>query len=651
MERLNHLNWLIGGPQGSGVDSAATMFAKACAFGGLHVYGQREYYSNIMGEHSYYQIRVADRPLSAAYSKTDLLVTFDAETVFTHALDITPQGGLIYDPKHTEISLERLPTMEPRAREDLKTLLAEQGLGDTLEDLISVLSKRGVRLYPVPYDELIEKLSQETGQPISQLKRTINTMAVAASCALLGYGLEWLKRALSDVFKGKEKVIELNAQAGQIVYEYIEKTFGDGFSYGLRPIETGERRIYLTGNQAVALGKLVGGCSFQTYYPISPATDESVYLEAHQIFALKERAEAKSKEGSVLVIQTEDEIAAITSATGAALAGARASTSTSGPGFSLMVEGLGWAGINEVPVVVTLYQRGSPSTGLPTRSEQGDLRFVLHAGHGEFPRIVIASGDLEEAFYDAVRAFNWAEAYQLPVIHLLDKAIASSSQTRPPFDLNALKLSRGRLLGEEELQQISENGVYRRFQFTETGVSPRATLGQKGGIFWLTGDEHDEWGHITEDPVVRTQMMEKRMRKLETAASEIPLEEKLNVFGEGETVIISWGSPKGALLEAMERLREDGLGVKFVQVRLLCPLPAEALSQHLTSAKLKIAVENNFSGQLMGLVREQTGIAMDHLIVKYNGRPMLVDELYDALKVLITRPQKVPRKVVLTHGA
>lgn len=653
MERINHLNWLIGGPQGSGVDSAATMFAKACAFGGLHVYGQREYYSNIMGEHSYYQIRVADHPLSAASSKADLLVTFDAETVFTHALDLTPQGGLIYDPKHAEISLERLPTMEPRAREDLKAFLAEQGLGDTVEDLISTISKRDMQLFALPYDKLIERLSQETGRPISQLKRTINTMAVAASCALLGYGIEWLKRALADVFKGKEKVIELNVKASQLVYEYVEKAFGDGFSYGLRPIETDEKRIYLTGNQAVALGKLAGGCSFQTYYPISPATDESVYLEAHQIFELNEGSKGGQKKGSVLVIQTEDEIAAITAATGAALAGARAATSTSGPGFSLMVEGLGWAGINEVPVVVTLYQRGSPSTGLPTRSEQGDLRFVLHAGHGEFPRIVIASGDLEEAFYDAVRAFNWAEAYQLPVIHLLDKALASASQTRPPFDLGALKITRGQLLDEEELQQLSEDGVYRRFQYAETGVSPRAALGQKGGIFWLTGDEHDEWGHITEDPVVRTQMMEKRMKKLETAAREIPLEEKLNAFGpvEAETVILSWGSPKGAILEAIEQLEEEGVGVKFVQVRLLWPLPSDEIARHLAAAKLKIAVETNFSGQLMGLVREQTGIAMDHLIAKYNGRPMLSDEVYEALKSVITQEQKMPRKVVLTHGA
>jgi 2-oxoglutarate ferredoxin oxidoreductase subunit alpha len=318
-----------------------------------------------------------------------------------------------------------------------------------------------------------------------------------------------------------------------------------------------------------------------------------------------------------------------------------------------MVEGLGFAGINEVPLVITLYQRGSPSTGLPTRSEQGDLSFALHAGHGEFPRIVLASGDLEEAFYDAIHAFNWAERYQLPVIHLLDKSLASGSQTCPVFDVSGVRIDRGRLLTEteEELAKTGGNGAYKSFQFSETGVSPRVALGTRGGISWRTSDEHDEWGHITEDPVTRVRMMDKRMGKLETAAREIPLELKLNLFGnpEAETVILSWGSPKGAILEALESLQEEDMDARFVQARLLWPLPSDEIAKHLAPARLKIAIENNFSGQLARLVREQTGIAMDHLIVKYNGRPMSVDEVYDALKRIIT--QRTPKKVVLTHGA
>jgi len=649
--RINRLSWLIGGAQGSGVDSAANMFAKACALGGLHVYGQREYYSNIMGEHSYYQLRIADRPVAAASAQADLLVSFDAETVFLHALDVAPQGGIIYDPKLAEVSPSRLPTIEERAREDLRAYLAERGLGERLDDLLQVVSRNGVQLFPIPYEELIKALAEDTGQTISKLKKATNTLAVASSCALLGYGIEWLEKAVSDIFKGKDKVIELNLRAAELAYEHVASSFKDGFSLGLEPITTDERRLFLTGNQAVALGKLLAGCSVQTYYPISPATDESVYLESHQIFPLN-AADGGPQQGAVLVVQAEDEISAVSMAAGAALTGARASTSTSGPGFSLMVEGLGFAGMNEVPLVITLYQRGSPSTGLPTRSEQGDLNFAINAGHGEFPRIVLASGDIEEAFYDAIHAFNWAEKYQMPVIHLLDKSLASASQTLKLFDLEGVRLERGRLLGEGELEGLSSDGTFKSFAFSDTGISPRVVLGMRGGISWRTSDEHDEWGHISEDPITRVRMMDKRMKKLETAASEIPKGLKLKVFGdpEAEAALLSWGSPKQAILEAMERLRDEGLKLKFIQVRLLWPFPARELEQNLRSARKIIAIENNFSGQLAGLLRQQTGMAADHLIVKYNGRPMSLDEVYEAVRGILTS-REAPRKVVLTHGA
>ena len=644
--KINHVNWLIGGAQGSGVDSAANMFARACASSGLHVYGQREYYSNIMGEHSYFQVRIADQPTGASSDQTDLLVTFDAETVFLHALNVVPQGGIIYDPKLVETPLERIPAMENRVREDIKIFLAEQGVGETMGDLLSIVSNRGVRLFAVPYDDLIQKLSEVLGEPVSKLKKTANTMSVAASCALLGYGIEWLEKALTDVFKGKKKVVDINVRASELVYEHITTSYQDGFFCELTPAPTKEKRIILTGNQAVALGKIIAGCTFQTYYPISPATDESIYLEAHQVFS----ENGGGKQGAILVIQCEDEISAINMATGAALTGARASTATSGPGFSLMVEGLGLAAMDEVPLVITLYQRGSPSTGLPTRSEQGDLRFALHAGHGEAPRMVIASGDLEEAFYDTIRAFNWAEKYQLPVIHLLDKAIASSSQTYPVFDTRSLEIDRGRLLSESEVEKLSENGSFKTFQFSETGISPRVALGTRGGINWRTSDEHDEWGHITEDPVTRVKMMDKRMTKLETISQSIAAEEKLNVLGDpkAKTVVLSWGSTKGAILEAIELLKAEGISIKFIQARLLWPLPAEEIARHLLSAQQVIAIENNFSGQLAGLVRQYTGVDVKHLIVKYNGRPMSVDEIHEAIQQIVS--QEAPAKVVLTHG-
>ncbi|MCS7275205.1 MAG: 2-oxoacid:acceptor oxidoreductase subunit alpha [Candidatus Bipolaricaulota bacterium] len=639
MQRVNDLAWLIGGAQGSGVDSAANLFAKACAFGGLHVYGQREYYSNIMGEHSYYQVRVSARPVRATRSHTDVLVSSDAETVFLHAPSVVPGGAIVYDPKLTETPLSKVAALEHRARHDIERYLSSKNLPVTMGGMLQDAESRGVKLYPIPFDELLQKMTGGQLTQLAQAKRMANAMAVAASCAILGYEIKFLEQALENIFHGKKKVVEANLKACNLAYEYVAQKFKQDFFIQLEPLQTTEFRLYITGSQAVALGKLAAGCTMQTYYPISPATDESVYLESHELF------ETRDGTGAILVVQTEDEIAAITMATGAALAGARAATSTSGPGFSLMVEALGWAGINEVPVVVTLYQRGSPSTGMPTRHEQGDLRFVLHAGHGEFPRIVIASGDLEECFYDEIRAFNYAEKYQLPVVHLLDKSIASSSQTQKPYDLQRARIERGLLLHDAQTDN------YKRFLYTETGISPRTALGTPGGIFWNTGDEHDEWGHITEDPVERIQMMEKRAKKLEIAAREIPLEEKINIFGDpdAELMLISWGSPKGAILDALEVLWAEKLPVCFAQCRLLSPLPSDDLKKLLERAKRRACIENNYSGQFAGLVREATGIAMDHLILKFNGRPITMDEVYQSVKQILLG--RALRRMVLTHGA
>jgi 2-oxoglutarate ferredoxin oxidoreductase subunit alpha len=282
---------------------------------------------------------------------------------------------------------------------------------------------------------------------------------------------------------------------------------------------------------------------------------------------------------------------------------------------------LGWAGINEVPVVINYYQRGAPATGLPTRHGQDDVRFAIHASHGEFPRIVLCSGDIEECFYDAAQAFNYAERYQTPVIHLIDKALANSNMSCKMLDPRFVDIDRGDLLTEEDIAGKD----YRRFEFTYNGISPRLPLGTPGAVFWNTGDEHSESGHITEEPAMRTSMLEKRMKKLDTANSEIPLDE------DAPAVIVSWGSPKGAILEAMEMLKKDGYRTGFIQVRIPHPLPKEYITEALGKATKKITVEGNYSGQLAGIIREMTGIPMDYFVLKWNGRPMSSDEVYDAL--------------------
>jgi 2-oxoglutarate ferredoxin oxidoreductase subunit alpha len=396
------------------------------------------------------------------------------------------------------------------------------------------------------------------------------------------------------------------------------------------------------------MGKIVGGCRFQTYYPITPASDDSEFLEANQIFDL-----TNERKGSIVVVQTEDEIAAVTMAIGGALTGARSATATSGPGFSLMVEALGWAGMNEVPIVVTLYQRAGPATGLPTRHEQGDLLFAIHAGHGEFPRIVLASGDIEEAFYDSIKAFNFAEKYQMPVIHMLDKAIANSIKTCKQFDSTLVKIERGSLV--EKVYpgtQTGSAGHYMRFRLTNDPISPRVPLGTENAIFWNTGDEHTEEGHITEDPDIRVKMVTKRMTKLELALSEIKLTDKISQFdigdSSGEITIVSWGSTKGAILDALDMLAKQGKKIRFLQIRLLHPFPVKEFAKLITDARLLIDVEMNYTSQLGSLIRQHTGRDVDYKIVKFNGRPMSGSEVYYALSAILEGSSE--RRIVLEHG-
>ena len=622
--------WRIGGPQGSGVDSAAGMFARACALGGLHVFGRREYYSNIMGRHSYYDVRVAPQAVTCHRDTVDLLTTFEPETLVRHALAVVAGGGLIYNVADTDIPLERISFLDDRVHADLGASLDACGLSRSTAGLLAAVRQQGVHTFAVPFDELSRALAREFGVPLATAVRTLNTIAVAVSCALLDYAPGYLAQALTKLFLGRTQIIEMNVRAMELTYAFVQDNLPvRELACRLAPAANTERRLLVNGTQAVALGKLAAGMTFQTYYPISPATDESVYLEAHETFPT-----VMGEDGSVLIVQTEDELAAVTMASGAALTGARSATATSGPGFSLMAEGLGWAGMNEVPLVVTLYQRGGPSTGMPTRSEQGDLHCAIHAGHGEFPRIVLASGDIGEAFADAVQAFNYAERYQMVVIHVLDKALASTTQTMRPFEVEAIHIDRGEVYvpahGEPDA------GPYARFTLTPSGVSPRALLGQPGGMHWLTGGEHTAYGRVTEDPVVREQMLEKRARKLAYAAREIPAAEKLRVYGEQDAAftIISWGSNKGAILDALARLAHDGIAGRLVQVRLLWPFPTEELRPLLQGAAPLVAVELNFSGQFVQLLREHTGRACDHLIVKYNGRPIAGQELYRALQRL-----------------
>ena len=600
---------MIGGPQGSGVDSSATTFARACAAGGLYVFGKREYHSNIKGDHSYFQIRVSEEIVRSHVDEVHLLATFDKETVEVHKHEVVKGGAILYDPS----------LFKPEE-----------------------IDRPDCVLVPVAYGDIIQATAKQFNREKDVMKLQImkNVISVAVSLGMVGFDFKHLKATLEAIFKGRRAALApMNIWAAEQAYNYGVTNWQAKYPHRIKPIPVpaGERRIMITGTTATALGKVVGGCRFQTYYPITPASDESEYLESHPEFG-------------ITVVQSEDEIAAITMAIGAATTGARASTSTSGPGFCLMAEGIGWAGMNEVPVVVFNYQRAGPATGLPTRHEQGDLKFVLSASHGEFPRLVLAPADLEEYFYDAIDAFNYAERYQTPVIVLGDKAVANSTQTIPWYDLDGVHIDRGLLLSDEDLAVlVASDGQYKRFKFTESGISPRSLPGQKGGLFWLTGDEHTELGHITEDPDNRTKMMIKRMHKLEVAAREIPIEKKVNFFGErdADVTLVSWGSSKGSILDAMDVLKAEGIRVNFLQIHMMIPFPTDFVAQILSRARRRVNVEMNFSGQLGQVIREKTGFTMDASILKWNGRAISQNEVVQGVKQIVKEHES---KVVLTHG-
>lgn len=638
----DEINWMAGGPQGAGVDSAANVFGRACGYGGLYVFGKREYHSNIKGLHSYFHLRVSPHEVLANVNDVDLLAAFDAETVVRHMGEVVQGGGMIVDKDQSATKVMSIPTLPSEFKNELREYMDQKAVGETLGDLLGYVQKNGIHVFPVPYMDLLKRIATKLGiDKISKVTRMINVLTIGVSFALLDYDLSLVEKAVAAIFSDKPKVAEMNITAVRESHDYAKKTFADSFRHRLEKVDSSEDRIFVSGNQAVAMGKVLGGCRIQTYYPITPAADESEYLEAHEIL------KTTSGNGAIIVIQTEDEIAAVNSASGAALTGARAATSTSGPGFALMVEGLSWAGNCEVPLVITYYQRGAPATGLPTRHGQSDLRFALHAGHGEFPRVVLASGDIRECFYDAAKAFNYAEKYQLPVIHLIDKAMANCSQTYPVFETGQFKIDRGDILDEQGLV----DQAYKRFSLTETGVSPRVLLGTKNGVHWYTGDEHNEYGHISEEPSNRTLMVEKRMKKLELVDKETPLEEKINFYGDkdAENLVISWGSSKGAIIEATNALASEGFSLGFMQVRMMHPLPREYISETLTAAHKVIDVEGNYLGQLAGVIKEQTGVSAGYYLLKYTGRPMTTTEVYDGLKNILLG--QAPVRQVLRYGS
>ncbi len=632
------ISWMIGGPQGSGVESAANIFSRSCAALGYNIFGKREFYSNIKGEHSYFVVRVSDKTVRSNVNDVTMMVAFDAETIFRHYSEVVKDGAIIYDSELSATKVDEVHTLDAQYKSKLLDHLASKNKKPTIQDVLDLAKESGVKLYPISFKDILSSMADETNNPkLKGMVRMYNVLSVSFSLGVLKMSPKTLLESIGVIFAKKQAVADMNKHAANYAYNYASARFTD-FTFSLNATAKNSQTIMIQGYQGTALGKIACGCRFQPYYPITPASDESVFLESNEIFDVQ-----NNRPGSTLVVQTEDEISAIGMTIGGALTGTRSATCTSGPGFSLMAEALGWAGMNEVPIVITNYQRSGPSTGLPTRHGQDDLLFTIHAGHGEFPRIVYASGDVEESFYDTARCFNYAEFYQLPVIHLMDKFLASSVVTCNRFDTSKITINRGKLL------EKIDGDNYKRFELTKDSISPRSKLGLEGGIFWNTGDESDEQGHITEDPELRVKMMDKRNSKLAYALKMIPDEEQAVSFGAAETCIVSWGSPKGPILDALEMLKQENIKIGFVQVKLLHPFPVDYVKFLLKDAKTIVDIEANQTGQFGQLLKQNLERGPDYYILKYTGRAMTSTEIYESLKKIIGKTAQ--KREVLMHGA
>ena len=628
------LKILIGGPQGGGIESAGQIALKAFVLKGYHVLGSREYQSNIMGAHSYYLVRVMRRRPRALTLPVDVLVALDAESVLTHFEEVRPGGFIVYDSGTANVKASTIAPMAKPLKERLSEFFGRRGSEPTVSEALKVAEERGVTPIGLPMKQLLRRVAEATERPLASISRTVNIMGLAAGLYLAGVELEYVKDAIVAQFSAKPKIIKPNVVAASMAVEHVSE-----LHEGLPRLEDGplkgKQLMVATGNELVAMAKLVGGLSVQTYYPITPSSDEALYLEEHRYFELNDVAKERLglEKMGIVVLQTEDELSAINMAIGAALAGARAATSTSGPGFSLMNEAISYAVTVEAPILITLWMRAGPSTGIPTREGQQDLLHALFSGHGDTPKIVVASGDHLEAYWDTIKALEWAERFQTPVIHLVDKYLASSMISIEKREIEPR--------GYPIMRTLKTDGDL-RYKVTEDGISPWVPLGSSTMV--ITGLEHTEDGFATEDPVARDAMMEKRRRKMETIKREIPEEERVRVYGarDADVVLVSWGSTKDPILSAMETLEGEGVGARFVQIRTFFPFPEGTVSRELSEAKTVIGVEQNLLGQAAFLVRAFTGYRVRHMIFKLNGRPIFDDEIvYGVKRILETGEETV----------
>ena len=573
----------IGGAAGQGVATPGDIFAKIFSRRGLNLNAYNAYQSIIRGGHTFLTIRTGTEKVTNMGDRIDLLIPLNQDSMDRHLRLLGRGAACIYN----------ADTITPAPPAE------------------------GVQLCPLPVSQLAD---------ITRNKVAQNTLAIGAGLHMMGVGFQALENVLGEQFKKKgEAVVTENVGIARAGYDYAAAHF-TAFPNPLP--ETENRYAILSGNIAMAMGGAAAGVKFYCAYPMSPSTGVLHWMAAH------------ARKAGIMVRQVEDEIGVINMTIGAAHAGVRAMCATSGGGFALMSEGLGMSAMIETPVVVINCQRAGPSTGVPTKTEQGDLWQMLGAAFGDYPRVIVAPLDITDCFKLIPEMFNLVDRFQCPGLVLCDLLLSEGRLGVHPKDLDfSPPIDRGELIththGNGGGSADGKNGDYFRYRNTESGISPRAIPGVPGYIHTVATDEHQEDGVLISDeftnPAKRRAMMEKRMRKvagIEAAVSP----PTLSGPREADVTLIGWGSTKGVIEEACEILNEEGISANQLQIRWLVPLHGEAILEILGGTRHAIIVENNYSGQFARYLRSETSFVADGHIRKYDGEPFMPHHIVEAVK-------------------
>ena len=568
-QKINSLSIVLCGQAGQGIQTVEFLLTRILKFAGYNVFATKEFMSRIRGGTNSTEIRVSSMPVQAFVDRIDILVPLD---------------------KHALVHLEK--------RISSDTLI----LGEKI-NLGTATQQKSDNFIEVAFSQI----ASEIGNKIYS-----NIVAVGTFLGLFGIEPQAAAAYIKKHFISKSKsVIEENIKAVEAGYRIgNELLISERIKINIEKGPNLAAQMLLNGAEAIALGALAGGCNFISSYPMSPSTGVLVFLAS------------KQKDFQIVAEQAEDEIAAINMAIGAWYAGARGMVTTSGGGFALMAEGLSLAGMLESPIVIHLAQRPGPATGLPTRTEQADLELALYAGHGEFPRIILAPGTAEEGFYLTQKAFNLADKYQIPVIILTDQYFIDSYYNIPDLDLTDLDIKK---------HIVKTKADYRRYELTDSGISPRGIPGHGKGLVCVDSDEHDQMGHITEDLELRVKMVDKRLRKYESIKHDIIRPEIIGPE-DYKILILCWGSTRNVVTEAVTAIsRNDTAILHFKQLH---PLHEKTID-YLKKAEKRIIIEGNATSQFGKLIKLKTGFDLEKRILKYNGLSFTVEELTGELRNIL----------------